>query len=91
MMGDAIDAGMDTADDEEAANGIYSQICDEIGIQLGEETEVNNRKINTGSQPVKVSIVLFMIFSKKMICRLDWMLLNDDRSTIHLNRNIIKD
>lgn len=47
-MGDAIDGAMDTADDEEAANGVYSQICDEIGIQIGEETEVNQRKINTG-------------------------------------------
>lgn len=36
-MNDAIDAGMDTADDVEAADRVYSQICDEIGVDLGDE------------------------------------------------------
>ena len=39
-MNDAIDAGMDNADDVDAADKIYSQICDEIGVDLSEEQEV---------------------------------------------------
>ena len=34
MMGDAMDMAMDQGDEEEAADGIYSQICDEIGVEL---------------------------------------------------------
>lgn len=34
MMSDAIDAGMDTADDETEADKVYSQICDEIGVEM---------------------------------------------------------
>ena len=37
MMSDAIDAGMDNADDVEAADKVYMQICDEIGVELEEE------------------------------------------------------
>ena len=32
MMNDAVDAGMDTADDEAEGAALYGQICDEIGI-----------------------------------------------------------
>jgi hypothetical protein len=39
-MNDAIDAGMDNADDVDAADKVYSQICDEIGVDLGEEHEM---------------------------------------------------
>lgn len=47
-MNDAIDAGMDNVDDVEAADKVYSQICDEIGVELGEEHEVNKGRIATG-------------------------------------------
>ena len=40
QMNDAMDAGMDTADDVESADKIYSQICDEIGVELYEEHHV---------------------------------------------------
>lgn len=36
-MNDAIDSGMDSVNDEEEAGKIYSQICDEIGVEIGEE------------------------------------------------------
>ena len=35
-MNDAINDGMDTADDEEEADKVYSQICDEIGVEYGD-------------------------------------------------------
>lgn len=44
-MSDAIDGGLDTADNEEQANQIYSQICDEIGVDLNEEQEVGKGRI----------------------------------------------
>jgi division protein CdvB (Snf7/Vps24/ESCRT-III family) len=40
MMNDAIDAGMDTGNDEEEADKIYGQICDEIGVDINEEQQV---------------------------------------------------
>lgn len=49
MMSDAIDAGMDTADDVDAADKIYAQICDEIGVELAEENEVSGNKVNNGA------------------------------------------
>ena len=36
-MNDAVDAGMDTADDQEASEKVYQQICDEIGVDMGED------------------------------------------------------
>lgn len=48
-MNDAIDAGMDNADDVEAADNVYAQICDEIGVDLGEEAQIGKGKLN---QPV---------------------------------------
>jgi hypothetical protein len=48
-MNDAIDMGMDTADDVEAADRVYAQICDEIGVDMGEEHEVGKSKVD----PVK--------------------------------------
>ena len=45
MMGDAIDAGLDTADDVEAADKVYAQICDEIGVELADENEVGKSKL----------------------------------------------
>ena len=45
MMGDAIDSGLGTADDVEAADKVYAQICDEIGVDLAEENQVNKNKI----------------------------------------------
>lgn len=37
QMGDAIDSGIDTANDEEEADKVYTQICDEIGVDISEE------------------------------------------------------
>ena len=37
MISDAIDMGMDNADDEQAADQIYNQVCEEIGINIGED------------------------------------------------------
>ena len=54
-MGDAIDGAMDAADDEEAASGVYSQICDEIGIQIGEDTQIKNDKIHNQQANAMVS------------------------------------
>jgi hypothetical protein len=47
-MNDAIDAGMDTADDVDAADKIYGQICDEIGININEDINVNKDQVNVG-------------------------------------------
>jgi hypothetical protein len=48
-MSDAIDAGMDNADDVESADKVYAQICDEIGVELGDEHNVQNKKIDIAS------------------------------------------
>ena len=45
MMSDAIDANMDNADDLDAADKVYSQICDEIGVELAEENDVLKAKV----------------------------------------------
>ena len=45
MMSDAIDAGMDNAEDVDAADKVYSQICDEIGVELAEENDVGKQKV----------------------------------------------
>ena len=52
MMNDAINMGMDTADDEEQANQVYDQICGEIGIDLESQGlgEVGKDKIQLGAQ-----------------------------------------
>lgn len=36
-MSDAIDGAMDTGNEEEEADKVYSQICDEIGVDINEE------------------------------------------------------
>jgi len=46
MMNDAIDMGMDNVDDVEAADKVYSQICDEIGVDMGEEHLVGKSKVD---------------------------------------------
>lgn len=53
-MSDAIDAGMDTVDDVEASDKVYAQICDEIGVELGDEHNVPNKRLEqpAGNQPV---------------------------------------
>ena len=56
-MNDAIDAGMDTVDDVEAADKVYSQICDEIGVDMGEEHEVGKGIVNP-KQPVAVVSII---------------------------------
>ena len=43
-MSDAIDDGMDNAEDVENADKIYAQICEEIGIEVDEDNEVSNKK-----------------------------------------------
>ena len=50
MMSDAIDAGMDNAEDVDSADKIYAQICEEIGIEVAEENDVN-------AGPVKQKVV----------------------------------
>ena len=47
-MNDAMDAGMDGVNDEEEADKIYGQICDEIGVDLQEEYQVNKNKVAGG-------------------------------------------
>lgn len=56
-MNDAMDAGMDTADDQEAADKVYGQICDEIGVDMGEEHVVGNSKIDNTKQVAVVSLI----------------------------------
>ena len=52
-MNDAINMGMDTADDEQEAEKIYDQICTEIGIDIGSGAlgEAGKGQIATGAQP----------------------------------------
>ena len=45
MMSDAIDAGMDNAEDLDAADKVYAQICDEIGVELAEENDIGRQKV----------------------------------------------
>jgi len=47
-MNDAMDAGMDGVGDEEAADTVYLQICDEIGVDMDEEHVVGKNKIPEG-------------------------------------------
>lgn len=56
-MNDAIDAGMDNADDVEAADTVYAQICDEIGVDMGEEHEVGKNKLAENN---KMAVVSFL-------------------------------
>ena len=49
MMSDAIDDGMDNVEDVDAADKIYAQICDEIGVELAEENDVPQMKVNNGT------------------------------------------
>ena len=56
MMSDAIDDGMDKAEDVENADKVYAQICEEIGIELAEDNDI-------GTGPIKkpeagVSLIL---------------------------------
>lgn len=44
-MNDAVDMGMDQGNEEEQADQIYSQICDEIGVDINEEQQVNKNVI----------------------------------------------
>lgn len=50
QMNDAMDAGMDNVNDEEEADKIYSQICDEIGVDINEEQQVNKARIPQGGE-----------------------------------------
>jgi len=54
MMNDAMDAGMDNYNDEEEADKVYSQICDEIGVDINEEQQVNKKAISV-SNPAQSS------------------------------------
>jgi hypothetical protein len=54
-MNDAMDAGMDNVNDEEEAEKIYGQICDEIGVDLNEEQQVNRNKLG-GAEPIGVRL-----------------------------------
>ena len=52
MMNDAVNMGMDNAEDEDEANKVYDQICGEIGIELDGEAlgAVGKQKIAMGGQ-----------------------------------------
>lgn len=50
MMSDAIDSGMDNAEDVDQADKIYSQICDEIGVELAEENDIPSVKVKNPGQ-----------------------------------------
>lgn len=66
-MNDAIDMGMDTADDVEAADKVYAQICDEIGVDMDEVHEAGKNKLATGeSNPagVVITILVFNLCSR---------------------------
>ncbi len=54
-MGDALDGAMDTGNEEEEANSVYMQICDEIGVDINEEQQVNKEKISMGA-PAQVAV-----------------------------------
>ena len=49
MMSDAIDDGMDNAEDVENADKIYAQICEEIGIEVAEDNEVGKNQVSSGA------------------------------------------
>eukprot|EP00347_Sterkiella_histriomuscorum_P009570 403340698 len=53
MMNDAMDAGMDNADSIDEADKVYQQICDEIGVDLGDEHVGAGRNplVNPVAQP----------------------------------------
>lgn len=44
-MNDAMDGAMDSVNDEEEADKVYSQICGEIGIEFNEDNRVANKPI----------------------------------------------
>jgi hypothetical protein len=44
-MNDAMDGAMDSVNDEEEADKVYSQICGEIGIEFNEDNKVSNKPI----------------------------------------------
>ena len=48
-MSDAIDDGMDNAEDVENADKIYAQICEEIGIEVAEDNEVGKNQVSSGA------------------------------------------
>ncbi len=54
MMADAVDGAMDNVDDVEAADKVYGQICEEIGIELSEEHDVSKTKVSTGAATQQV-------------------------------------
>ena len=58
-----MDAGMDGVDDVEQADSIYSQICDEIGVDLGEEAVVGKKKLPEANQQAVVSVIRGYNFS----------------------------
>ena len=76
-MNDAMDAGMDGVNDEEEADKIYGQICDEIGVDINEEQQVNKGQIKVGgAEPVAVRIIQYhnIYYSKMkawMTCKRD--------------------
>ena len=57
MMSDAIDGAMDNAEDVDSADKVYAQICDEIGVDIGEENEIARVKVPVEGQKA-VSIIL---------------------------------
>lgn len=75
MMSDAIDAGMDNAEDVDAADKIYGQICDEIGVELAEENEVGKAKIavSGGAQQVSYNTYFYILSDKTLPAVLSYL------------------
>jgi hypothetical protein len=54
-MNDAMDGAMDGVEDTENADKVYMQICDEIGVDMGEDHVVGNSKIDATKNVAMVS------------------------------------
>jgi hypothetical protein len=62
-MNDAIDMGMDTADDVEAADKVYAQICDEIGVDMDEVHDVGKNKLAMGESNQAGVVIIILVFN----------------------------
>lgn len=82
-MNDAMDAGMDGVGDEEEADKIYGQICDEIGVDINEEQQVNKNQIKMGGEAgvaVSVEFAHSLFFYSKV--KVEWMTYKRDLTNL---------
>lgn len=54
-MNDAMDGAMDGVEDTENADKVYMQICDEIGVDMGDEHAVGNSRVDATKNVAVVS------------------------------------